>query len=197
MGPIDRLVAALKKLPGVGEKSALRFAYHLMRCPREDALQLASAIREVKEKVRLCPKCFNLVEAESCPICNDPKRDPTTVCIVEEPQDAQAIEKTAAFKGSYHVLHGVLSPLDGIGPDDLKANELLARVKKDGVKELIIATNPTAAGEATAIYISRLAGPLGLKISRIAFGIPFGGDIEYADRSTLARSIETRTLISD
>jgi recombination protein RecR len=195
MGPINRLIGALKKLPGIGEKSAARLAYHIMRAPRDEAMRLASSIIEVKEKISLCPECFNLTEEKNCPTCTDPQRDKTTVCIVEDPQDAQAIEATGSFRGVYHVLHGALSPLDGIGPDDLKANELLTRIKRQSVKEVIIATNPTTAGEATAIYITRLARPLGIKISRIAFGIPFGGDIEYADRSTLARSIETRTVI--
>lgn len=196
MGPIERLISALKKLPSIGEKSATRLAYHIIRSNAEDAYALSSAINEVKQKIKHCPECFNLTENKSCPICTDPQRDKTTVCIVEEPQDAEAIEKTHAFKGIYHILHGALSPLDGIGPDDIKTLELVTRLKKGEIKELIIATNPTTQGEATALYIARIAKPFNIKLTRIAFGIPFGGDIEYVDKSTLARSIESRSNLT-
>lgn len=196
MNPIEKLITELAKLPGIGQKSAARLAYHITRSKAEEAMQLAVAISEVKKKMKHCPECFDLVENDSCPICSAPSRDKTTVCVVEEPQDAKAIENTGSFKGVYHILHGALSPLDGVGPDDIKANELVARIKKGTIKELIVATNPTTSGEATALYIARLAKPFNIKLTRIAFGVPFGGDIEYVDRSTLARSIESRSNIT-
>ncbi|PIR16701.1 MAG: recombination protein RecR [Deltaproteobacteria bacterium CG11_big_fil_rev_8_21_14_0_20_49_13] len=195
MNPIEKLIEEFSKLPGVGQKTAARLAYHITRAPKDDAYKLSVAIVEVKDKVHNCPECFNLTENSSCPICNNPNRNKTIVCVVEEPQDALAIEKSGAFNGVYHVLHGSLSPLDGIGPDDIKTKELVERVKKGALKELIVATNPTTTGEATAFYIAKLVRPLNIKLTRIAFGIPFGGDIEYVDRSTLARSIEHRSNI--
>lgn len=196
MNPIEKLITELAKLPGIGRKSAARLAYHITRSKTEEAMQLAEAIAEVKKKIRHCPECFDLVEDKACPICGSAARDKGTVCVVEEPQDAKAIENTGSFRGTYHILHGALSPLDGVGPDDIKANELVERLKKGGVRELIIATNPTTSGEATALYIARLAKPFNIKLTRIAFGVPFGGDIEYVDRSTLARSIESRSNIA-
>lgn len=195
MNPIEKLTEELAKLPGIGNKTAARLAYFITKASREDALELARSIARVKEKITYCPECCDLIETGDCPICSDPNRESDTVCIVEEPQDAKAIEKTGAFKGVYHILHGALSPLDGIGPDDIRTKELVARLTRKPVKELIVATNPTTAGEATALYIARLVKPMGLKLTRIAFGIPFGGDIEYVDRSTLARSIESRSAL--
>jgi len=192
MTAIERLVKELSKLPGIGEKTATRLAYYIAREDAVSATSLAKAITDIKEKIRFCPGCLNLTEGINCPICSDTRRDKTTVCVVEEPQDALAIEKTGSFKGLYHVLHGAISPLDGIGPDDIKINELISRIKNSHIKELIIATNPTTSGEATSLYIARLLKPLGVKLSRIAFGVPFGGDIEYIDKSTLAKSIEGR-----
>src|SRR3989338_82138 len=173
MGPIEKLVLALKKLPGIGEKSATRLAYSITRWSKDDALQLAMAVTEVKEKVKFCAECSNLAEGDVCSICCDSRRDKTLVCVVEEPQDVQAIEKTGSFHGVYHVLHGALSPLDGIGPDEIGIEALFARLKIGRIRELIIATNPTTSGEATALYISKFAKPFGAKLTRIAFGIPF------------------------
>jgi len=192
MEKIDRLVRELCRLPGVGQKTALRLAYNILKWKNEDALNLAQAIVDAKEKVKFCPECFNLAENGVCPICTDHRRDKSIVCVVEEPQDAQAVERTGSFRGVYHVLHGAVSPLDGVGPDELRLVELSERLKKGEIVELIIATNPTAVGEATAFYIAKIAKPTGIKITRIAFGIPFGGDIEYVDRSTLAKSLESR-----
>lgn len=196
MEPLSKLIKSLTKLQGIGEKTATRLAYQIARWEKGDAIGLADAISDLKNKVTYCADCFNLVESDFCPICTNSNRNKSTVCVVEEPQDAQAIEKTGSYNGLYHVLHGALSPLDGIGPDEIKSAELIARLKKNNITELIIATNPTTTGEATALYIAKLAKPLNIKITRIAFGIPFGGDIEYIDKSTLARSIQTRSGIS-
>jgi recombination protein RecR len=196
MNPIERLIIELSKLPGIGRKSAERLAYHIARSNEQDAKALGSAVLDVKERVRFCAECCNLAEGRLCRICSAPGRDRSVICVVEEPQDLEAIERSASFNGLYHVLHGAISPLDGVGPDDIKAQELLNRLKKGGVAELIVATNPTTAGEATAIYLAKTVKPFVPRVTRIAFGIPFGGDIEYADISTLARSISSRSNIS-
>lgn len=196
MEPLSKLIKSLTKLQGIGEKTATRLAYQIARWEKGDAIGLADAISDLKNKVTYCPDCFNLIENDFCPICTSANRNKSTICVVEEPQDAQAIEKTGTYNGLYHVLHGALSPLDGIGPDEIRSAELITRLKKNDITELIIATNPTTIGEATALYIAKLARPLNIKITRIAFGIPFGGDIEYIDKSTLARSIQTRSGIS-
>lgn len=195
MDPANKLIKELTKLPGIGEKSAARLAYHIMRAPKNDALSLAGAIVDIKEKIKFCSNCFNLTEMDPCRICSNPKRDHSIICVVEHPQDALAIEKTGAFRGAYHILHGVVSPLDGVGPDDVRIKELIERLKTSEVRELIIATNPTTEGEATSLYIARLASSYNLSISRIALGIPFGGDIEYVDKTTLSRSIELRSTL--
>lgn len=195
MGPIERLIKELTRLPGIGEKTATRLAYQITRWGKNEARLLADAITDVKEKIGLCPVCFNLTENKSCGICSSVKRDKSIICVVEDPQDMQAIEKSGSFGGVYHILHGTLSPLDGIGPDDIRVQELVERLKSGTVKELIIATNPTTAGEATALFIARLVKPFNVKLTRIAFGIPFGGDLEYVDKSTLARSIEHRAAL--
>lgn len=193
MNSIDKLIKEFTKLPGVGEKTAARFAYHILRVEKSSAFDMADAIKMVKEKISFCKQCFNLSEDELCKICADPKRDKTTVCVVEFPEDASAIEKANTFGGVYHILHGSISPLDGVGPDNLKLNELILRLKAGGIKELVLATNPTTSGEATALYISKIAKPFNIKLSRIAFGVPFGGDIEYTDKATLSRALEFRS----
>jgi recombination protein RecR len=191
-GPIQDLIDELGRLPGVGPKSAQRIAFYLVNLPSEDALRLASAISEAKARVRFCSRCFNVSEQELCGVCADERRDPTVVCVVEEPRDIVAVEKTAQFKGRYHVLGGAISPIEGIGPDRLHIAELLARLEPEGVTEVILCTNPNIEGEATAMYLSRLLGPLGLRVTRIASGLPVGGDLEYADEVTLGRALEGR-----
>jgi len=188
---VERLVNRLARLPGIGRKSATRLAFHILKLPKEEAHELADIIREVKEKVGFCSVCFNISETDPCRICADPSREKSVVCVVEETADAAAIDKVEGFKGLFHVLGGRLSPLDGIGPEDLKIRELLARINED-VKEVIIATNPNVEGEATAIYLSRLLKPLGVKVTRIARGLPVGSDLEYADSMTLTRALEGR-----
>lgn len=190
--PIQRLVAELAKLPGIGEKTAQRLAFHILKEPREYARDLSRAISEVVEKVRLCPICCALTEIEPCAQCRDPQRDSRLLCVVENVADQLAIERTREFKGRYHVLHGVLSPLEGIGPDQLRIKELLARLGDGQVEEVIVATNPDIEGETTALYLTRLVKPLGIKVSRIAQGVPMGGDLEYADQVTLARALSGR-----
>jgi recombination protein RecR len=190
--PLNRLVAQLARLPGIGEKTAQRLAFHVLRAPKDLARELATALLEVVEKVRLCTRCFALTEAELCPLCLDERRDDRTLCVVEGIADQMAIEKTREFKGRYHVLHGVLSPLDGVGPDQLRIKELLVRLEDGKVEEVILATNPDVEGEATALYLSRLLRPMGLRLSRLAQGLPMGGDLEYADQATLARALSAR-----
>ncbi|HKD40256.1 MAG TPA: recombination mediator RecR [Myxococcaceae bacterium] len=190
--PLNQLVAQLAKLPGIGEKTAQRLAFHILRAPPEFARDLARAIQELVGKVRLCTRCFALTETELCSFCQDPRRDERTLCVVEGVADLMAVERTREFKGRYHVLHGVLSPLEGIGPDQLKIKELINRLHDSRVEEVIIATNPDVEGEATALYLSRLVKPLGLKVSRIAQGLPMGGDLEFADQATLARALSGR-----
>ena len=179
-------------MPGVGPKSAQRIAFHLLKLSRDDALRLARAITEVKDRVAFCERCFNVAEGPLCTICADERRDAHLVCVVEEPRDIVAVEKTHEFKGRYHVLQGAISPIEGIGPDQLKVKELLARLEPEGVTEVILCTNPNIEGEATAMYLARLLKPLGIKVTRIASGLPVGGDLEYADEVTLGRALEGR-----
>jgi recombination protein RecR len=186
------LIRRLSKLPGLGEKSATRVAMFLLQCPREDAEKLAQGIRELRERVRTCPQCFHFTDGELCAICADPGRDTGELCVVESTADLLAIEQSGAFKGRYHVLQGVLAPLDAIGPDDIRIRELLKRIEDEQVKELIIATNPSNEGEATAHYLLRLLRGRPLKVSRIAYGIPMGGDLKYTDRITLERALKGR-----
>ena len=190
--PVSRLIEEFSKLPGVGPKSAQRLTYYLLRASSEDAQALAQAIREVKEKIILCSLCQNITDSDPCAICRNDQRDQDSICVVEEPLDILALERTGSYKGLYHVLHGVISPMDGIGPDDLKVRELLARLKTGQVQEVIMATNPNLEGEATAMYLTRLIAPLDLKVTRLARGLPMGADLEYADNVTLARAIEGR-----
>ena len=191
--PITRLIEELTKLPGVGAKTASRLAMHILRSSREDAENLARAIREVKEKIRLCSLCFNLTDQDPCRICQDPKRDGEVICVVSGPEDLMAVEKSGSFRGIYHVLHGVLSPLEGVGPQDLRIGELLARLQGGQVKEVILATNPSVEGEATAQYLSQIIKPLGVRVTRIARGVPMGGDLQYIDQVTLSKSLENRS----
>ncbi|MCP9469968.1 MAG: recombination mediator RecR [Nitrospira sp.] len=191
-GLLARLIKELVRLPGIGQKSAQRLAFHLMKMEREEALRLADAIRSVKEGLAFCRLCRNIAEGDLCEFCLDPKRDRTRILVIEEPSTLYAIERAGAYRGLYHVLLGSLSPLDGVGPSDIRAEELADRVKTGGVEEVILATNPTIEGEATAIYLTKLLKPLGTRVSRIAYGIPVGTDIEYADEVTLLKSIEGR-----
>ena len=190
--PLNRLVAQLAKLPGIGEKTAQRLAFHILRASDEYAQDLATAIQEVKQKVHLCARCFNLTDEELCGLCKDSRRDERVLCVVEGVADLMAIERTREFKGRYHVLHGVLSPLEGVGPDQLRIKELLTRLEETQIEELIVATNPDVEGEATALYLMRLLKPMGIKVSRIAQGLPMGGDLEYADQATVARALASR-----
>jgi len=189
--PLIRLVEELQRLPGIGPKGAQRLAFHILKTPREDADRLADAVRNVKERVTYCSVCNNITDADPCAYCSSVTRDPKVICVVEEPQNVAAIEKTREFKGTYHVLMGALSPLQGIGPDDLKIKGLLSRIN-GGVTEVILATNPNVEGEATAIYLARLLKPLGVKVTRIAMGVPVGSDLEYADEVTMHKALEGR-----
>ena len=191
-GIVQDLIDELGRLPGIGPKSAQRIAFHILAAEPTDVLRLASLLREVKEKVRFCTICGNVAEQEQCRICLDPRRDLTTLCVVEEPKDVLAIEKTREFRGRYHVLGGAISPIDGIGPDDLRIRELLMRLQDGTVTEVILATDPNLEGEATATYLARMIGPLGVAVSRLASGLPVGGDLEYADEVTLGRAFEGR-----
>ena len=212
-GPVQDLIDELGRLPGVGPKSAQRIAFHVLKLPREDALRLARSITEVKERITFCRRCFNIAEgppgpaadlaagrrgqdAETdgplCGICSDTRRDAHVVCVVEEPRDIVAVEKTGEFKGRYHVLHGAISPIEGVGPDQLRVKELLVRIEPEVVEEIILCTNPNLEGEATALYLGRLIKPLGIRVTRIASGMPVGGDLEYADELTLGRALEGR-----
>lgn len=194
-GPVQDLIDELGRLPGIGPKSAQRIAYHLLRVPREDAQQLATAIVAMRERVRLCRRCFDLTEGDYCTRCNDPARDPSVICVVEQPRDVVAIERSQAFRGRYHVLHGAISPIDGIGPERLRIAELVARLEPEGVREVIICTNSNLEGEATALYLARLLGPRGVAVSRPASGLPVGADLEYADALTLGRALEGRRQV--
>jgi recombination protein RecR len=191
-GPVQSLVDELGRLPGIGPKSAQRIAFYLLKAAPEDAKRLARAIVEAKERVSWCRRCFNFAEGELCVYCRDDRRDPTLLCVVEEPRDIVAVERTQEYRGRYHVLLGAISPIEGIGPDQLKVKELLTRVGDEGVQEVILATNPNIEGEATAMYLARLLKPLGLRVTRIASGLPVGGDLEYADEVTLGRALEGR-----
>lgn len=192
-GPLRSLIDELGRLPGVGPKSAQRIAFHLLKVPDEDALRLSSAIVAVKERTTLCSRCFNVAEGgELCDVCSDDRRDASVVCVVEDPRDIVAVERTQQFRGRYHVLQGALNPLEGVGPEQLRVRELLARVDAEGVKEVILCTNPNLEGEATAMYLAKVVGPLGIRVTRIASGLPVGGDLEYADELTLGRAIEGR-----
>jgi recombination protein RecR len=191
-GPVQSLVDELGRLPGIGPKSAQRIAFFLLKSAPDDAKRLARAIVEAKERVSWCRRCFNFAEGELCVYCRDDRRDSALLCVVEEPRDIVAVERTQEYRGRYHVLLGAISPIEGIGPEQLKIKELLARVNDEGVQEVILATNPNIEGEATAMYLARLLKPLGLRVTRIASGLPVGGDLEYADEVTLGRALEGR-----
>jgi recombination protein RecR len=190
--PLARLIQEFKRLPGIGQKSAQRIAFHVLRANREDAERLATAVLDVKDKLGLCSVCNNISDSELCLFCRDPHRDQSVICVVEEPHNVLPIETTRTFSGIYHVLHGSISPLRGVGPEQLRIKGLLERIEKGELRELILATNPTIEGEATAVYLSRLLKPLGLKVTRIAMGIPVGSDIDYADEVTMSKSLENR-----
>jgi recombination protein RecR len=198
--PVQGLIDELGRLPGIGPKSAQRIAFYLLKLAPDDANRLAHAITEAKDRISFCHRCFNIAEKAAdgepeCELCADTRRDPTVVCVVEEPRDVVAVEKTNEFHGRYHVLQGAINPIEGIGPDELRVKELLARIDAEGVKEVILCTNPNIEGEATAMYLARLLQPLGVSITRIASGLPVGGDLEYADELTLGRAIEGRRAV--
>jgi recombination protein RecR len=199
-GPVQDLIDELGRLPGVGPKSAQRIAFHLLKLPKVDAVRLATAISQVKDRVAFCTRCFNVAEVPPtgepvCAICADDQRDAKVLCVVEEPRDIVAVEKTREYRGRYHVLQGAISPIEGVGPEQLRVRELLARLEPEGVAEVILCTNPNIEGEATAMYLARLLGPLGLRVTRIASGLPVGGDLEYADELTLGRALQGRREI--
>ena len=190
--PLQRLIDEFRRLPGVGQKSAQRLAFYVLRSSRDQAAALAAALIDVKDNLGICVQCNNISDGELCPYCRDPNRDRTQICVVEEPHNILAVETTRSFNGLYHVLHGAISPLRGIGPEQLKIKGLLDRIGKGDVQEIIMATNPTVEGEATAVYLSRLLKPLGMKVMRIAMGIPVGSDLEFADEVTMLKSLENR-----
>ncbi len=190
--PVTRLVDELRRLPGIGPKSAQRIAFHLLRGPREDTERLGAAIGTLQEGIRLCSRCNAITDREVCTLCSDPNRSDRLVCVVEEPMNLVAVEKTRDFKGRYHVLHGALSPLQGVGPDELKVEGIIERIRQGGVEEVILATSPTVEGEATAAWLARLLKPLGVKVTRIAMGVPVGSDLEWADEVTIAKALEGR-----
>ena len=190
--PIARLIEAFHRLPGIGPKSAQRLAYHVLRAPLQEAEALAQALLDVKQRIVLCSICMNITESDPCAICADSRRDPSLVCVVEQPLDILAVERIAAFKGRYHVLHGVINPMEGIGPEEIRIRELLLRAQDGQVTEVIMATNASLEGEATAMYVHRLLGPLGVRVTRLARGLPSGADLEYTDDLTLARALEGR-----
>lgn len=193
--PLANLYEQLRRLPGVGSKTAMRLAYHIMDMPAEDVAQLTQALTNAKQQIHYCRQCFNLTDAQLCEICSDDKRDRFTICVVEQPQDIAAMERSHGYHGLYHVLHGALSPLDGIGPDKLRIRELFQRLQQESVTEVILATNSDVEGEATATYLAQLLKPAGITVSRIAHGLPVGGDLEYADEVTLSRALENRRII--
>ena len=193
--PIDHLIEALSRLPGIGRKTASRLAFHILRGSMSEAQGLARAIVEVKEKIRLCSTCFNLTDEDPCQICRDDRRSGDVLCVVEGPNDLMAIENTGTFNGRYHVLHGTIAPLEGIGPEDIKIKELMDRLQRGRITEVILATNPTVEGGATALYLTELIKPLGIKVTRIAYGIPMGSEIEYSDGMTLSKALEGRREI--
>jgi recombination protein RecR len=194
-GPVQTLIDELGRLPGIGPKSAQRIAYHLLKVPKEDAQRLARSITEVKERVSFCHRCFNIAEGDECGICADSRRDGTVLCVVEEPRDVVAVERTGEYKGRYHVLGGAISHMEGVGPEALRIRELLARLGAEPVDEVILCTNPNIEGEATALYLVRILRDTGIKVTRIASGLPVGGDIEYADELTLGRALEGRRSV--
>jgi recombination protein RecR len=198
--PVQELIDELGRLPGIGPKSAQRIAFHLLKVPADDALRLARSIEAAKERVSFCRRCFNVAEGPSgglveCEICLDSRRDPTIICVVEEPRDVVAVEKTGEYKGRFHVLQGAINPLEGVGPEQLRIRELLARLEGEGIAEVILCTNPNIEGDATAMYLAQLLRPLGLRVTRIASGLPVGGDLEYADELTLGRALEGRRVV--
>ncbi|MBV8490880.1 MAG: recombination protein RecR [Candidatus Eremiobacteraeota bacterium] len=194
-GPIAALINEFSKLPTVGPKTAARLVFYLQNRPRHEAQALAQAILDVKDRVRFCSICFSLTESDPCALCSDERRDATTICVVAEAKDVYAVERTGAFKGRYHVLGGLISPMDGIGPAQLRVRELVERIGAESLREIILATNPNAEGEATALYLSRLISPLGTIVTRLAYGLPIGGDLDYADEITLAKALEGRTTL--
>ena len=193
--PIQRLVEAFHRLPGIGPKSAQRLAYHILRTSEQEASALAQAVLDVKQRIRLCSQCLNITEADPCSFCQDSRRDRTIVCVVEQPLDVLAIERSGGYRGLYHVLHGVLNPMEGVGPEHIHVRELVVRLQAGEIQEVIMATNPSLEGEATAMYIQRLVGPAGVKVTRLARGLPSGADLEYTDDVTLARALEGRQEI--
>jgi recombination protein RecR len=190
--PVQRLIDELARLPGIGQKSAQRLAFHLLHVEEEDARRLAESITTMRQEVRLCTRCFNVTDSELCSICRDLRRDPSAVCVVERAQDIVVVERTQEFRGRYHVLGGSISPIEGIGPEQLRMRELVARIDDEGIKEVIAATNPTVEGDTTALYLARLLKPLGVKVTRLASGLPVGGDLDYADEITLGRALAGR-----
>jgi len=191
-GPIQDLIDELSRLPGIGPKSAQRLAFYIVKAPPEDARRLSEALLGAKDRVRFCRQCYSVAEGDLCRVCRDPSRDPSVICVVEEPKDQAAVEKAGVIRGRYHVLGGAISPLEGIGPDDLRVQELLDRVQRDGVREVILATNPNLEGNATAMYVAALLKPTGILVTRLASGLPVGGDLEYADEVTLGQALEGR-----
>ncbi len=195
VAPLENLVEQFEKMPGIGHKTAQRLAYYVLNLPKTQAEDLANAVMEAHTKIHYCSRCCNLTDKELCPVCSSPVRDNSVICVVETPRDATAVENTHEFKGVYHVLHGAISPLNDVGPDNLTIKQLVARLADDTVSEVIMATNPTVEGDATALYISKLLKPMGVKVTRLAYGIPVGGDLEYADEYTLAKALEGRNEI--
>ena len=193
VAPLQKLIEQFEKLPGIGAKTAQRLAYFVLNLPKTEAEEFAKAIVDAKEKIKYCTVCCNFTDKEKCPVCTSHSRDRSVICVVETPRDVMAMEGTNEYHGTYHVLHGAISPLNGIGPDQLRIKELLSRLNNEEVQEVIMATNPTVEGEATAMYLTKLLKPLGIKVTRLAYGIPVGGDLEYADEVTLARALEGRT----
>ena len=192
---IEKLIESFEKLPSIGHKTATRLAFYMLNCNEEETNEFVSAILKAKQNLKYCSKCYNISDTDPCPICSSPKRDASSICVVEDVRDVVAMERTHEFKGVYHVLHGSISPMNGIGPDDIKIKELLSRLMDGTVKEIILATNPRVEGEATAVYISKLVKPMGIKVTRIAHGIPVGGDLEYTDEITLSKALEGRREI--
>lgn len=192
---IEKLIESFEKLPSIGHKTAIRLAFHMLDMSKEETEEFISSIKEAKQKLKYCSTCFNIADTDPCPICSNPKRDQSTICVVEDVRDIMAMERTHEYKGVYHVLHGTISPMNGIGPDEIKIKELLDRIKDNDIKEVIIATNPRVEGEATSIYISKLIKAFNIKVTRIAHGIPVGGDLEYTDEITLMKAMEGRREI--
>lgn len=189
---LSRLIDELSRLPGIGRKTAQRLAFYILDMPKDDVINLSNAILEAKNNLKYCSKCYNFTDSDLCSVCSDASRDPSMICVVSDPKDVVAMEKTREYHGLYHVLHGVISPMDGIGPEDIKIKELLERINNNDIKEIILATNPDIEGEATAMYIAKLIKPFGIKVTRIAHGVPVGGDLEYTDSVTLSRALEGR-----